>query len=166
MAGEPPELASERKKPGRQAGGEAGIAALSPRSTRLTGCRSGRRGRVSVHEEEGAPGELTPTSLPPENPAAAERSLSAPAEPIGQRARGVPTAADACGAGGTPLRRQRAEAVIHPWGSRFPRWRGHLLVTLCVSSPLLERRASAWLGFSSLLVVPDRGADQTKVRVD
>ena len=35
-----------------------------------------------------------------------------------------------------------------------------------VSSPLLERRASAWLGFSSLLVIPDRGADQTKVRVD
>ena len=29
-----------------------------------------------------------------------------------------------------------------------------------VSSPLLERRASAWLGFSSLLVIPDRGADQ------
>lgn len=35
-----------------------------------------------------------------------------------------------------------------------------------VSSPLLERRAPAWLGFSSLLVVPDREVDQTKVRVD
>ena len=131
MACEPPGLASDGQKLGHRAGGEAGSAALSPRPPRLTGCRSGLRGPASVCEEDGAPGELTPTSLPPENPAEAERSLSDPAEPIGQRAPGVPTAADACGAGGgTPLGHQRAEAVIRPWGSRCPRRRGLLLVTL------------------------------------
>ena len=53
-------MASDREKPGRRAGGEAGSVALSLRPPRLTGCRSGRRGPASVHEEEGAPGGTHP----------------------------------------------------------------------------------------------------------
>lgn len=167
MACEPQRLASDREKPGRRAGGEAGSVALSPRPPRLTGCRSGRQGPASVHEEEGAPGGTHPDfpssresgrgralfvcprradwpegALCPDRSGCLRRRRNAPRPPAGPKqsfargARAVP------GGGGT---------FSSPSG---------------VSSPLLERRAPAWLGFSSLLVVPDREVDQTKVRVD
>ena len=85
-----------------------------PRPPRRAGWRSERRGRVSGREGAGAPRELAPTSLPRENPAEAERSLSAPAQPIGRRARVAATAAGARSAGGAPLVHGRPAAVPRP----------------------------------------------------
>lgn len=134
-----------------------------PRPPRLAGWRSERRGRVSGREGAGAPRELAPTSLPRENPAEAERSLSAPAQPIGRRARVAATAAGARSAGGQQKSLARG-------CSRWPRRRGASAPSRYrpgSAPPPLERRSQgrcvAWL--LSLLVVPDCGIDQTGVRV-
>ena len=77
-----------------------------------------------------------------------------------------------------PQRMPAAPAAGRPWATSGPKpsfargaravpgGGGFFSSPSGVSSPLLERRAPAWLGFSSLLVVPDHEVDQTKVRVD
>lgn len=165
VRGEPGRAAAARSEPGGGEGrGTRPRQQLSPpRPPRRAGWRSERRGRVSGREGAGAPRELAPTSLPWENPAEAERSLSAPAQPIGRRARVGATAAGARSVGGQQQSRARGR-------SRWPRRRGASAPSRYrpgSAPPPLERRSQgrcvAW--FLSLMVVPDCGIDQTGFRV-